>query len=208
VSNTSALNYKDYEGLVAWCASKILRRAAAQGLHLEIKDVTQEVAMVWVRCAARFDPSRGVKFSTYFARAAAHEYGDIVAGLCPDRGRVVASLNDPVRTHDGGEMERIECTPDDNAEDPERQLLQSDHLAQALAVRPLLRRVAEICAAPDVEMRRELAALKSQSEWARQLGVKAHHQLPTGLTPRMVGKAVGFNWRDRRLLIESLEGAA
>jgi len=208
MTDQSRLNYKDYEGLARWASHKIVARAAASGIALDFNDVLQEVALVWINCTEHFDPARGVKFSNYFGRSALHEYHAICRRLLGANFAHTVSLNGPA----GGEEDESELgdlVADANAENPETRLIRDEEAGRLLAGNPLLRRLTELAVRPDPEMQAQLDALEAQRGWAAELGVPidADGRAPTCLTPAMVGRALQFNWRDRRLLNQAYEEA-
>jgi hypothetical protein len=202
----SALKFEDYTGLVNWASWRVVARAARSGIKVEQQDIYQELAIVWVNCSKGFDPDHGVKFSTYFVRAAFHEYRRIVNRLAGPNARETVSMDRGPSAHpfrdDGDNMDFV--LADHEADNPETRAIRDSEVEEALDASPLLRRLSEVCLDPDEEMQRELAALKAQVDWAKRIGAPLNSQAPTGLTPRMAGKAMGLNWRGRRKLINAI----
>ncbi len=195
---------EDHQALIAWVAGTIKRNAYREGIALDLDDAKQEAAMVFLLCTRHFNPDKGAKFSTYFIRAAMHEYRNIVTRLAGREPQRMISLHQPLPCEDGSDpLELISTLEDPESENPETRFARDEEVARRLRDRTL-RKVAELCAHPDAEMAQELAALKAQEQWARERGINVA-QAPTGLTPRMVGKALGFNWRNRQDLIEAME---
>lgn len=65
------LRYEDYQRLLA----SLCWRSKRAGSALDIEDMMQEVAITFVRAREKFDPARGVAFSTYLWRAAQNDLG-------------------------------------------------------------------------------------------------------------------------------------
>lgn len=65
-----ALDFKMNVGLVHKITNKIMSRAGSMRTCYEEDDIFQELSIVWLECVSKFDEGKGVKFSTYFVKAA------------------------------------------------------------------------------------------------------------------------------------------
>lgn len=208
--DNSALTYKDYVKLMHWLANRhVVRRAFKAGFKIDHDDAFQEVALIWTQCVKRYDSELGVKFSTYFGQAVYHEYRNICRRVLGVGREITDSLSSMAFQADGGGegVELGDLLVNEDAENPEIHFARNEGVEQSLAASPLLKRLLELAVNPDEEMQRELEALQAQHKWAARISQRAPEcQAPSALTPRMVGKMMQFNWRDRRLMIQAFEG--
>jgi hypothetical protein len=191
-----SLRFQDYERLAHFLTRKLCGWAQARGANPDYGDLFQEVALVWSVCRDQFDPSRGVKFSAYFAQAALHHWGKLRRQIQRDK-RMVSFDHSPSQ-----EMEQAmwDALPDERACNPESQVLREETIEGLLEANPLLARLVELSVDPPDELTHELAAMRSQVAWAQELGVHDLDAPPVALTPRLLSKTFRFNWRHRQIL--------
>jgi DNA-directed RNA polymerase specialized sigma24 family protein len=192
----ATVRFQDYQRLVHMLSHKLCGWASARGGRLDHDDVAQELAVIWVRCRDGFDPTRGVRFASYFARAAINHWSVLRREL--DTQRSTISLDQS--PSDDAEMTLAEVLSEADQLSPEEKLLRDEQLEATLTANPLLARLVQLSANPPPELHAQLTAIQAQAQWARELGVESLDAPPVALTPRLLGRTFRFNWRQRLLL--------
>jgi hypothetical protein len=200
-----AIRFEDYEKLTHWLSRRLVARGQGEGVALPYGDVFQELVLVWLRCRDGFDQAVGVKFSTYYVRAAVWEYRNIKRALAGQYARHMVSLSDQVGGAGEESLDWIDVIPDLSAENPEAQVALAQSVEQEMAINPALHRLTELAANPPPELARELEALAAQAAWAKHLGVVQPETMPTALTPMMLRRLFRLNWRQRKLSLPRAE---
>jgi len=169
--------------------------------------------MTWVRCRDGFDPSHGVKFSTYFANSVNHNFnrGVLVAKLIgkqPEGG--IVSLNKSVSGPDSdSDLTLAEVLEDEHAVDPELMVDARLLLDRKMAADPLLAQVVTLLAAPPPELAAELEAFRCLRQRAIDQGIETRHTTsaaPTTLTLGLLNRIFRFNWREKGLVNAAVQG--
>lgn len=191
------LRFEDYERLTHKLTRKLYGWACArdrQGKPPAYEDIFQDLAVIWVQCRDGFDPSQGVQFSTYYTVAAIRHWARLE--LQVKRENTTISLDEPVRSQeDSVLLEEILVDPTELT--PEEHLARREWASGSLGANPLLARLVEISTHPPPELKRELMALAAQRVWAQQQGLAVDQSAPSVLTPTLLGRTFGFNWRHR-----------
>lgn len=68
--NNPALDYERNIDLVHKITNKIMGRINYSGMAMTREDVFQELSLLWLVCAEKYDEGAGIAFSTYFVRSA------------------------------------------------------------------------------------------------------------------------------------------
>lgn len=196
------LRFSDYENLTHALTHKICGWARAAGGHLAYEDVFQDLALVWVRCRDQFDPSQGAKFGTYYYNAALHEWGRFKREIRVQRRTVSASVSGEEDGQDGQDERGADITgiADDATASPEEQLIQRQRAAVALRRNPLMHRLISLSVEAPDDLQAELHALAAQRDWAARCGTPISETPPTALTPVILSRIFGFNWRHKIMM--------
>lgn len=195
-----------YDGLIDWTARRLIGRAKDEGLDLDFRDVRQEMAILWVHCTRKFDQAHGVKFSTYFVRAADHEYTNACRSLLGRNFRQTSSLNAKVGGRGEGydECELQDLMQDESADDPETHAIRGQEVERTVLYDPVVQQLFRLTVSPDEpEIQRELEALRHQVEFSKRIG-QPMPQPPTTVTPGMLGRMFKLNWRQRQRMLNAL----
>lgn len=204
------LRFEDYRLLTHKLARQLagwMKARGRRGAEPSHEDITQDLAMIWVLCRDRFDPSLGVKFSTYYTRAALNHWAALRKRV--DRENITMSFDEkpPEGALDNHSLSEVLADPDDL--DPEEVFARREWAEQVLKANPLLARLMALSADPPQELRGELAALAAQRIYARSRGIEMDQNAATAFTPKLLGRMFRFNWRQyARSRLQAAEEAA
>lgn len=198
-----SLRFQDYERLTHALTRKLCGWVAARdrsGATPSYEDIFQDLAMVWVQCRDRFDPTRGVMFSTYFTRAALNQWQRLAKQI--NQSRHTVSMDEPMLQ--SADYTLAEAVGDPDQLSPEDVLAQKEWVEQLMQANPLLARLVELSASPPEDLRDELAALEAQREWALSQGIETLNLVPAAFTPQLLSRTFNFNWRHRAMMQDGL----
>jgi hypothetical protein len=193
-----------YERLFHLFAARLMPRVKAARLSLEYDDLMQEIRMTWMACVRGFDPQRGIKFVTYFSNAVRHNW-QAIYGKYHDELLDTATTTIDSNKDDGfansifDVIENMDAIPQDEA------IIRRESIEKGLRKAPLLNRLLHLVQDEPEDLMQELEAAKAQQEYAHQLGVKVSRLPPRALTPRVLLRIFGANWRARERLIKEIE---
>lgn len=193
------LRFEDYEKLCHWIARRLYAGQQSDDGRLAYDDVFQEVAIQWCKCRDAFDPSKGVKFSTFFVRSTLPQWRNVRRRLMGSNVGVTDSLHQLLGSGDGeGEVEMIALIEDQGATNPEAAAIRSEAVRMEFETNPLLERLSQLVVSPPPELQAQLEALQAQRAWGQELGVSMPEPA-TSFTPSMLGQLFNFDWRRRKL---------
>lgn len=101
-----AAHFAQYEKQLHGLAWKYLPKAGALGANMDYEDLFQFFCLVYTKCKAGFDESRGIKFTTYLQCACVHAFNKQMKDLSKSRETLSATsvdaLGDESGDFDGG----------------------------------------------------------------------------------------------------------
>lgn len=194
------LRFEDYENLCHWITRKLVAGQHQSMRRMSYEDVFQEIALLWCKCRDNYDPSLGVKFSTYFSRSALLQWRNLRRGLLGRNAELTDSLHEVIGNDGEGPTERMDLMPDYEATNPELAAMRAEAVRLECDANPLLAKLTELAVKPPPDIHRHLKALQAQHAWAKQLGVTLAERAPEALTPTMVRDMLLLNWRQRKLV--------
>jgi hypothetical protein len=160
-----------HEGMLYTVARKVLRRLHGIGVSSEFDDVRQELITVMIVAQRKFDPSRGIAFSTYFYRAAFNEMNRRFASQIEERELGVCSVEELMPDDSDGDL--LECI-DSGTLSPEELWTRRMGVRQALrTLSPLASLMLRWMLAPSAALQREICAEEAHANYARTQGQRA-----------------------------------
>lgn len=103
-------SYESVKGLVMTAAIKCFRRVEAFGLGMTIDDVRQEMYISYMQALKKWDPSRGILFSTYLTTALYRNFNEVIRRAEVERRNLgLVNMTDMRRTNSGSDMSDDEC---------------------------------------------------------------------------------------------------
>lgn len=100
-----AAHFTQYERLIHKIACGFMPRAMAMGANMDYDDLFQSLCVVYTKCKATFDESRGNKFTTYLQWACYHEFNKQMEVLGRQRRAITATSVDELRGKSGEVIE-------------------------------------------------------------------------------------------------------
>lgn len=196
---------RQVERFVRQFAGKALRRAHALGARSEsLEDIEQELWCAWCRARDKFDPDRGVSFTTYLHRAMQmHVNRYIFVQYERLHGQTNAlSLNAPADEEDDGPLSEV--IADENAADPAEQALRG-RMAEHIKARmtPRTRTFIEILADPPDELVSQLSDLEKKREHAKSMNLPYAPQ--RGVSQSLVFDLMGLGRTARAAVLREIK---
>jgi hypothetical protein len=198
-----SIKWEDSQRDASRLANLVSSKCRRYGFPVDKDDALQEIALIWMICKRNFDPKFGATFRTYFSNAVMKAW-PTVAKHHTDKATHNAMQIDSFFEGDGG-TESLEIE-DERAENPEREAIRSELIAQALERNPSLVPMLKLVESPPEELLKELVAARAQFDYAKSMGI-AIDAPPVALTPKVISKIFGMNWRHRQALGKQLEKA-
>lgn len=189
------LRFEDYEKMCHWLARRLSGKANGQAIPYD--DLFQEICIQWCKCRDSFDPTKGVKFSTYFIRSVLPQWRQFRRAILGKHVDETDSLHERFAFDEGEGAELIDTLADQRAGSPETDLLRREAIEVELERNPLLARLTEIAVKPGPDLLTQLEALQAQHAWAAELGVQGQLRPARHITPHMMRKLFNLNWRQR-----------
>lgn len=173
--------YEANVGLIHNVARACFARVQAVGVAMDYEDVFQELSVTFVKAWARFDETKGNRFSTYFVTAARNEFNRHVEKMVAERAEHgVRSVEEMSSSDDGDDdwaLDQIAgASPDPLARAEAKEML--ERLDRRL--RPLTKLALDWLMNPPEELERELKASQQHVEFARTFGLPMRR--PTDIT--------------------------
>ena len=198
------IRFEDYQRFAHLLARRVFPRVKARGLPMDYEDVYQEIAVTFCQARDKFDPSRGVKFTDYFGRAAMLNMNRTISGLTNDEtidGNNHISLDWAIE--DGSDLHEI--IEDVNGQTPEEIVMGGGHRDFVLGrLSPLTRRVCEIVESPSEIVVGQWQAIRVKATLGRSEDQRSR-AAPTSVTVAFVMKVMGLSRDDRRTVCKEIE---
>ena len=193
-------SYPEVERLVKQCASKGYRRLLAAGCSVDFDDVVGEMNVSYVLASQKFDPTRGIEFTTYLVRTIWQNFNHWADGMCEERH---VSLDTRVGAEDDETDGMHNLLP--SAEPaPDEAIMRDQHRARITRrVSPITRKVIELLESPPPFLVEELRAYQARSEHARVRGIGS--MAPRSMTLGFIIKALGLSATMRKRVYSEIE---
>lgn len=215
-STDAAECYSGNLGFVHQVTRKCYGRLQGMGASLDYDDVLGEVEEAFVAAHAKFDPSQGFAFLTYFGRAAFNKVGRIADVVHEERVKHgVRSFEELSGDEDLAAIERIPCdgkTPEEFLEQRQDAAATIDKITNDLS--PLARVIVEWIVSPPPALLEEIAKHEAYANHSRSLGVPHRNGAGVNIafiskflllvSPELRRKEVAAAAREVRNIIDSL----
>jgi hypothetical protein len=171
----AAAHFAQYKNLIAKVARQAMGRVLAVEPSMEFDDVMAHLSVVYVKCAERFDESKGWKFSTYLQNACYHEVNRLVEKIEKER-TVVSSMSAQGMIDSGDEGEAVDfysvfTQPDPDLNPEEAVSVKQELLALFATMSDDGRKAVALLIAPPTELQVYHDNLLAAAEKARQAGL-------------------------------------
>lgn len=198
---TDQIEYKDYQRLMAKLAHRQRAYLARVGAPMDFDDLMQEASIAFIKARKGFDPTLGVKFSTYLWRAVSNNLRR-TAGKRLDQMRGVVSL-DEERTEGGSTLHEVIAGENEDPEDRiENRRRAVDRLSR---LSPLALKVVLTLNSPPPEMAREI---KRQRAFSVICGLEGYAAPVIKLDLGAICATLGMNKTTRTAIIAEINKLA
>lgn len=197
------LSYQESLPVIRHFASRVLRRLHAAGARtVTLDDVVQELSIVYLKSAERFDPQHGIKFATYLT-GGMRLYINRWVQQQIDEGAHASMDESASEEGEEGYGHRVvatdEPTPDAIVEALEHKRRVVDRLS------PRARQFVEFLESPPLELLQEAKALVARGRFARERGHSVF--VPVQVGAQHIFALMGADRRERHLIYGEIRKA-